>query len=83
MPLHGSTDVVHHHRSAPARQVEGIEPPESPTGAGDDRDLAVETDHETSLVARLPPQLADGRLATRFSTLTVSVPTFLSRADER
>ena len=42
---HGAPEVVDHHRSAPPRQVEGVEPAEPASGARHDRDLAFEVDH--------------------------------------
>ncbi len=51
---HGAPEVVHHHRRAPPRQVEGVQPAQPTAGAGHDRDLAFEVDHGALLADSVP-----------------------------
>jgi hypothetical protein len=54
VPMHGSTDIVHHHRRATSCQLEGVEPAEASPRSRDDGDLALEVDHARLLHASHP-----------------------------
>src|SRR6266446_4673832 len=43
--MHGAAEVVHHHRRAPPRQVDGVQPAQPTPGTGHDRDLSCIVDH--------------------------------------
>ena len=58
---HGAPEVVNHHRRAPPRQVEGIQPAQPTAGPSHDRDLALEVDHG-ALLADSAPSVGSSRM---------------------
>ena len=84
MAVYGPSEIVDHDRGTPCGEIQGVQAPEPTTGSGDDDHLFVEVDHsEASLDGPRPGQPAGDKVLARLSTLTVSVPVFLRRAEER
>src|SRR5262245_4863389 len=47
LAVHRASEVVHHHRPAAPRDLQGIETAETSASASDDYDLVLEVDHAT------------------------------------